>query len=476
MAEMFSDIERSPTWQASPLMPVNPPSSQPPQTEFQPPPPQNFNQPAPFNVSNNSSSMRPPVQPGWFPLQEAGGSDQHMNHRSHDLYATEPPRHPNALQWGTGDASPYDGRGGRQPDPAHGFSSPMYAHGYHTPVHDMSGSTGFGWQDARPIPPPPIHTTGLEHLRQMNLTPGGYDDMHRVHQAAQGMQAMMGPVPRYPGMHVYGPPPRKKNQREISVGRWTTDEHRVFLKGLEMYQGPAWGEIARMIGTRTSTQVRTHAQKFFTKLARTNQMLPYFESQIQKERTRLISQGAVVASQSTVTPTSTTAQNFTFNTLSPPRKRDFTGPRAPQSSFDDHSHTLRPTTSASAFLSSEHSTSPLDLYKSRLDITGNSPELAGIRKPRLSNLEYATLGDHATSPYSEPHTPMMGYSTSDNYRDPPAYTPTVGAVQGDWSEVTNRSWPPQPQASPVFEQAPPQPTDPDSLPSVTRLLYRGISG
>lgn len=92
-----------------------------------------------------------------------------------------------------------------------------------------------------------------------------------------------------------------RRNKQIAIGRWNSEEHQWFLKGLEMFQGPAWGEIARLIGTRTSTQVRTHAQKFFTKLARLNQTMPYFEVQIQKERARLVAQGA------SVTPTAQSA-------------------------------------------------------------------------------------------------------------------------------------------------------------------------
>ena len=51
------------------------------------------------------------------------------------------------------------------------------------------------------------------------------------------------------------------------TGRWTQEEHKVFLKGLEQY-GKQWKLIAAMIGTRTVVQVRTHAQKYFQKIER----------------------------------------------------------------------------------------------------------------------------------------------------------------------------------------------------------------
>ncbi|KAK8806958.1 hypothetical protein WA158_003717 [Blastocystis sp. Blastoise] len=52
----------------------------------------------------------------------------------------------------------------------------------------------------------------------------------------------------------------KENQ-----GRWTKEEHELFLKGLEKY-GKDWKKIAGCIESRTIVQVRTHAQKYLQKL------------------------------------------------------------------------------------------------------------------------------------------------------------------------------------------------------------------
>lgn len=51
------------------------------------------------------------------------------------------------------------------------------------------------------------------------------------------------------------------------VGRWSQEEHEVFLEGLDCY-GKQWKLIAGFIGTRTVVQVRTHAQKYFQKVER----------------------------------------------------------------------------------------------------------------------------------------------------------------------------------------------------------------
>ena len=58
----------------------------------------------------------------------------------------------------------------------------------------------------------------------------------------------------------------KKKSREFT-GRWTTGEHQAFLRGLKEH-GKHWKQIAELIPTRTVVQIRTHAQKYFQKVAK----------------------------------------------------------------------------------------------------------------------------------------------------------------------------------------------------------------
>eukprot|EP00563_Minutocellus_polymorphus_P016980 CAMPEP_0181057682 /NCGR_PEP_ID=MMETSP1070-20121207/20381_1 /TAXON_ID=265543 /ORGANISM="Minutocellus polymorphus, Strain NH13" /LENGTH=536 /DNA_ID=CAMNT_0023137113 /DNA_START=24 /DNA_END=1634 /DNA_ORIENTATION=- len=58
--------------------------------------------------------------------------------------------------------------------------------------------------------------------------------------------------------------------RKTTSGRWTREEHEQFLEGLKVY-GREWKKVAQRIPTRTSAQIRSHAQKYFAKLAREEQ-------------------------------------------------------------------------------------------------------------------------------------------------------------------------------------------------------------
>lgn len=49
--------------------------------------------------------------------------------------------------------------------------------------------------------------------------------------------------------------------------RWTDTEHQLFIEGIKLH-GRQWRKIEQHVGSKTSVQIRSHAQKFFTKLER----------------------------------------------------------------------------------------------------------------------------------------------------------------------------------------------------------------
>lgn len=66
-----------------------------------------------------------------------------------------------------------------------------------------------------------------------------------------------------------------KNSIEIDekIGRWTKAEHRKFIEGLKTH-GRNWKSISETIKTRSSTQVRSHAQKYFIREANKMNFVP----------------------------------------------------------------------------------------------------------------------------------------------------------------------------------------------------------
>ena len=57
------------------------------------------------------------------------------------------------------------------------------------------------------------------------------------------------------------------NSKNYSAGRWKSDEHQRFIDAIIKY-GNNWRQVQKCVGTRSSTQTRSHAQKFFEKLKR----------------------------------------------------------------------------------------------------------------------------------------------------------------------------------------------------------------
>ena len=57
------------------------------------------------------------------------------------------------------------------------------------------------------------------------------------------------------------------SQKESQNGRWTKEEHSRFIEAIIKY-GNDWKKVQRYVATRTSTQARSHAQKFLMKLKR----------------------------------------------------------------------------------------------------------------------------------------------------------------------------------------------------------------
>jgi len=56
------------------------------------------------------------------------------------------------------------------------------------------------------------------------------------------------------------------SNKSMHTGRWAAEEHKRFLAGLDQFGTGNWKKITDMVGTRSCTQIRTHAQKYFIAL------------------------------------------------------------------------------------------------------------------------------------------------------------------------------------------------------------------
>lgn len=59
-----------------------------------------------------------------------------------------------------------------------------------------------------------------------------------------------------------------KKDGNFNTGRWQPDEHQRFIEALLKF-GNEWKSVQKHVATRSSTQARSHAQKFFVKINKT---------------------------------------------------------------------------------------------------------------------------------------------------------------------------------------------------------------
>mmetsp|Transcript_5601 Transcript_5601/g.8600 ORF Transcript_5601/g.8600 Transcript_5601/m.8600 type:complete len:564 (-) Transcript_5601:434-2125(-) len=156
-----------------------------------------------------------------------------------------------------------------------------------TSVHVPSESSNFSEQSAGEFPGPesPLTQSRMQNTTVVNLPPS--TSMHSVAPAAKASSSKFSIVvlpaskkeSKSPSEHR---PRKRKLQTKPgqTSGRWTHEEHQAFLEGLKIF-GREWKKVAERIPTRTSAQIRSHAQKYFSKLAREETMALDHESQPQ---------------------------------------------------------------------------------------------------------------------------------------------------------------------------------------------------
>ena len=93
-------------------------------------------------------------------------------------------------------------------------------------------------------------------------------------------------------------PVKDKDDTEDGVtGRWTREEHARFVEALQIY-GKNWKKVQMYVGTRSTTQARSHAQKYFAKLLKSDNPPPVLETPPSPETTMSLTQSPVRSPQS----------------------------------------------------------------------------------------------------------------------------------------------------------------------------------
>jgi SHAQKYF class myb-like DNA-binding protein len=121
---------------------------------------------------------------------------------------------------------------------------------------------------------------------------------------------------------------------DVKAGRWTSEEHTLFLQGLQLYN-KQWKQIAELVKTRTVVQIRTHAQKYFQKLDKMKDgktpkpplMLLDTKDEYRKVSSRSSSITSETTSDSLETDADTDTEEFRWDTIHGPAETHRKRPR-----------------------------------------------------------------------------------------------------------------------------------------------------
>lgn len=76
---------------------------------------------------------------------------------------------------------------------------------------------------------------------------------------------------------LFGVEIAKPSGTRKTAQKWSEEEHRAFLEGLNKYGKGKWTKIAsEFVKTRNSTQVASHAQKYYQRISATGNKHPRF--------------------------------------------------------------------------------------------------------------------------------------------------------------------------------------------------------
>lgn len=140
-----------------------------------------------------------------------------------------------------------------------------------------------------------------ENFTPFAVNPNQSGCMQPQSSPALKMDSVQGPIEVCPSDHLsvsaqrkkgeLGSTPHRKNRGrsashkgrnysdKSNSGRWTATEHNAFLRGLRIF-GREWKKVVTCIPTRTSAQIRSHAQKYFAKQSKEMQQFNTWDNNL----------------------------------------------------------------------------------------------------------------------------------------------------------------------------------------------------
>lgn len=115
------------------------------------------------------------------------------------------------------------------------------------------------------LPQPKSHDQRLDHIHSPPSSSN--DQLTEIANGAPEVTSKLGPNKKdeVHETRLQESSEDGEGSRRSHAGRWTTTEHRLLLEALSMY-GNLWKKVCEHVGTRSPSQARSHAQKYFSKL------------------------------------------------------------------------------------------------------------------------------------------------------------------------------------------------------------------
>eukprot|EP00937_MAST-01D_sp_MAST-1D-sp2_P002694 g2694.t1 len=189
--------------------------------------------------------------------------------------------------WKMNDHGQDHGHGATQPEPMHCAES---SESPNSPDHGLGATQPEQLNAARPIVrprPPAMLTSGRPMLSTAALPEhaAALAAVTPVHRVAAQRPSLLPPLAASrpsstrptPTLNETQPAnnilPSSSRGPARKVQHWSNDEHERFLVGWSKY-GKRWCEVCKIVGTRTATQCKTHAQKYSAKLEKQGHAAP----------------------------------------------------------------------------------------------------------------------------------------------------------------------------------------------------------